>query len=92
MPIGGVRGRPLSRPARVYTDRGYDHDKYRRILHERNIPPVSRGVVSRTVVALEKSVGSSKVLMLGCIISAVYVFALNVAPTFMKRSSNSAVA
>lgn len=38
VPIGGVRGRPLSRPGRVYADRGYDHDKYRRILHERNIP------------------------------------------------------
>ncbi|WP_155419867.1 IS5 family transposase [Burkholderia gladioli] len=38
VPIGGVRGRPLSRPGRVYADRGYDHDKYRCILHERNIP------------------------------------------------------
>ncbi|KXF59865.1 transposase [Burkholderia thailandensis] len=37
-PIKGVRGRPLSRPKRVYADRGYDHDKYRRILHERGIP------------------------------------------------------
>ncbi|WP_090871853.1 IS5 family transposase, partial [Paraburkholderia diazotrophica] len=37
-PVGGMRGRPLSRPGRVYADRGYDHDKYRRILHERNIP------------------------------------------------------
>ncbi|EKS71963.1 transposase [Burkholderia sp. SJ98] len=39
-PIGGVRGRPLSRPGRVYADRGYDHDKCRRILHERNIPTI----------------------------------------------------
>ncbi|WP_155836895.1 IS5 family transposase [Paraburkholderia mimosarum] len=38
VPIGGVRGRPMSRPARVYADRGYDQKKYRRILHERNIP------------------------------------------------------
>ncbi|MGQ7841102.1 IS5 family transposase, partial [Burkholderia pseudomallei] len=38
VPIKGVRGRPLSRPKRVYADRGYDHDKYRRILHERGIP------------------------------------------------------
>ncbi|HDR9024010.1 TPA: IS5 family transposase [Burkholderia vietnamiensis] len=37
-PIKGVRGRRLSRPKRVYADRGYDHDKYRRILHERGIP------------------------------------------------------
>lgn len=33
VPIGGVRGRPLSRLGCVYADRGYDHDKYRRILH-----------------------------------------------------------
>lgn len=40
VPIGGVRGRP----GRVYADRGYDHDKYRRILHERNIPAsIARG-------------------------------------------------
>jgi transposase len=38
VPIGGRRGRPLSRPGRVYADRGYDHDKYRRALHERSIP------------------------------------------------------
>jgi len=38
VPIGGMRGRPLSRPGRIYADRGYDHDKYRRILHARNIP------------------------------------------------------
>ncbi|WP_157452294.1 IS5 family transposase [Burkholderia pseudomallei] len=37
-PIKGVRGRPLSRPKRVYADRGYYHDKYRRSLHERGIP------------------------------------------------------
>ncbi|WGS47156.1 IS5 family transposase [Burkholderia sp. JSH-S8] len=37
-PIKGVRDRPLSNPKRIYGDRGYDHDKYRRILHERGIP------------------------------------------------------
>ncbi|MGF6735874.1 transposase [Paraburkholderia youngii] len=41
VPIGGRRGRPLSRPRRVYADRGYDHDKYRRALHERSIPTSS---------------------------------------------------
>ncbi|RBB38407.1 hypothetical protein DPV79_18060 [Burkholderia reimsis] len=34
-PLKGVRARPLSRPRRVYADRGYDH---RRILHEHGIP------------------------------------------------------
>lgn len=38
VPIGGVHGRPLSRPGHVYADRSYDHDKYRRLLHARNIP------------------------------------------------------
>lgn len=37
-PIRGRRGRPLQRPARVYADRGYDHDKYRRVLHAAYIP------------------------------------------------------
>ncbi|KGD58942.1 transposase DDE domain protein [Burkholderia pseudomallei] len=38
-PINGVRGRPLSRPKRVYADRGYGRDEYRRIRHARGIPP-----------------------------------------------------
>jgi len=38
VPIGGVRGQPPSRPGRVYADRGFDHGKYRRILHVRSIP------------------------------------------------------
>lgn len=38
VPIGGVRGQPLSRPGRVYAERGYDHGKYRRILREHGIP------------------------------------------------------
>jgi len=50
-----------------------------------------QGVAALTVVPSEKSVGWSNALILGCIISAVYVFALNVAPTFTKYSSNSTV-
>jgi transposase len=38
VPVGGLRGRPLSGPGRVYSDRGYVHDKYRSILHERRMP------------------------------------------------------
>ena len=29
-PVRGRRGRPRQRPDRVYADRGYDHDKYRK--------------------------------------------------------------
>ncbi|QCP54114.1 IS5 family transposase [Trinickia violacea] len=36
-PIGGKRGRPLSKPQIVQGDRGYDHDKYRRPLHAAGI-------------------------------------------------------
>nr|WP_229204666.1 IS5 family transposase [Duganella sp. CF458] len=36
--ISGLRGRPLSKPKRVYADRGYDHDKYRKLLHAAAIP------------------------------------------------------
>jgi IS5 family transposase len=88
VPIGGRRGRPLSRPGRVYADRGYDHDKYRRALHERSIPTsiARRGHPHGS--GLGKSVGLSSVHMPGCIISVVYVFASNVALTFTKRSSN----
>ena len=36
-PVAGTVGRPRSRPALVYADRGYDHDKYRRRLRQRGI-------------------------------------------------------
>jgi transposase len=36
-PIRGIVGRPLRRPDRLYADRGYDHDKYRRLLRQRGI-------------------------------------------------------
>jgi transposase len=61
--IRGKRGRPLSKPALVQGDRGYDHDKYRRMLHAQGIPTqiarrgqphgsglgVTRWVVERTI-------------------------------------------
>ena len=36
----GRVGRPRTRPASVVADRGYDHDKYRRLLRERGITPL----------------------------------------------------
>jgi len=39
-PLRGRRGRPLRRPKRVYADRGYDHDKYRRLVRQHGIIPV----------------------------------------------------
>jgi transposase len=38
--VAGLPGRPRSRPEMVVADRGYDHDKYRRLLRARGIKPV----------------------------------------------------
>ena len=38
--VAGLPGRPRCRPDRVVADRGYDHDKYRRLLWARGIKPV----------------------------------------------------
>lgn len=38
-PIRGRRGRPRQRPARIYADRAYDHDKYRTLVHGKGIQP-----------------------------------------------------
>jgi transposase len=44
--VRGRRGRPRRRPREVYADRGYDHDKYRRMLRALGIRPkiARRGV------------------------------------------------
>ncbi|CAL9325832.1 hypothetical protein SUDANB180_00134 [Streptomyces sp. enrichment culture] len=39
-PVAGVVGRPRRRPDMLFTDRGYDHDKYRRPLRKRGFRPV----------------------------------------------------
>ncbi|MGV9387480.1 IS5 family transposase [Nonomuraea sp. NPDC003707] len=39
-PVRGRRGRPRKRPACLYADRGYDHDKYRRLVWRTGIKPV----------------------------------------------------
>ena len=36
----GRPGRPRRRPRSLLADRGYDHDKYRRLLRERGITPL----------------------------------------------------
>jgi transposase len=38
--VQGKRGRPRKRPAKVYADRGYDHDKHRRLVRKRGVTPV----------------------------------------------------
>jgi transposase len=39
-PVTGVVGRPRRRPGMLFADRGYDHEKYRRLLRKRGIRPV----------------------------------------------------
>ncbi len=45
-PVAGKIGRPRQKPDLVLADRGYDHDRYRRLLWARGIKPViaRRGV------------------------------------------------
>jgi transposase len=38
-PVPGKRGRPRQRPDALYGDRGYDHDKHRRLLRQRGVKP-----------------------------------------------------
>jgi transposase len=44
--IRGLHGRPRNWPKRLFADRGYDYDKYRRLLWKRGIKPLiaRRGV------------------------------------------------
>jgi transposase len=39
-PVRGRAGRPRRRPQCVLADRGYDHDKYRRLVRKRGVKPV----------------------------------------------------
>jgi transposase len=38
-PVAGKRGRPRQRPDALFADRGYDHDKHRRLLRQRGVRP-----------------------------------------------------
>ncbi len=38
--VAGVVGRPRRKPDMLFADRGYDHDKYRRLVRQRGIRPV----------------------------------------------------
>jgi transposase len=44
--VRGKRGRPRHRPDALYADRGYDYDKYRKLVQAKGITPViaRRGV------------------------------------------------
>ncbi len=71
--VVGQVARPRRRPAALLADRGYDHDKYRRLLWQRGIRPVIarrgephgtglgifRYVVERTIAWLHAACGSA---------------------------------
>jgi transposase len=39
-PVAGKPGRPRQRPDALHGDRGYDHDKHRRLLWARGVKPI----------------------------------------------------
>jgi transposase len=71
-PVRGRRGRPRRRPAELYADRAYDHDKHRKLVRTRGIQPriarrglphgsglgVHRWVIERTMCAARRPVVS----------------------------------
>ncbi|MEU1536496.1 IS5 family transposase [Streptomyces fagopyri] len=54
--IRGLRGRPRSKPKRLFADRGYDYDKYRRLLRQRGIKPL----IARRGVAHGSGLGKTR--------------------------------
>jgi transposase len=88
-PIRGLRGRPRRRPRRLFADRGYDYDKYRRILRRRGITPkiARRGVAHGS--GLGKTAGSSNGPSPGSTSSSAYGSATRYTPTSTSDYSNS---
>jgi hypothetical protein len=81
-PIRGRRGRPRRKPRELFADRGYDYDKYRRLLlRERGIRPQIAPAVSPTAPGAARSAGSSSMASRGYMLSSDYAPATNVAPT-----------
>jgi hypothetical protein len=59
-PIRGRRGRPRRTPRELFVDRGYDFDKYRRLLRARGITHASPAAAKRTAPGWARCAGSSK--------------------------------
>ena len=88
--VAGVVGRPRRRPDALLADRGYDHDKYRRLLWAARHPPGHRpNEASRTAPAWASSAGWSSARSPGCTASAACGSAGNDATTSTKPSSAS---
>lgn len=79
--IRGMRGRPRSKPKRLFADRGNDFDKYRRLLWKRGIKPF----IARRGVAHGSGLGKTRWVVertfAGSISSSGCELATSVAPT-----------
>ena len=89
-PVRGRRGRPRRRPERLYADRGYDYDNYRRELRAKGITPRHRPPRHRTRLRPRRpTAGSSNRPSPCCTGSAAYASAGRSATTSTKPSSPS---
>lgn len=82
--VRGVRGRPRHRPRRIYGDRGYDHDKYRRLVRARGITPhiARRGAGHGSGLGRHRWYVERTIAWLHAFNACVY--APNVVPTYTK--------
>ncbi len=83
--VAGVVGRPRRRPDMIFADRGYDHDKYGRLLRQRGIRPAiaERGQPHGTDLGTFRWVVERTI---SCTASAACPSAGNDATTSMKHS------
>ena len=87
--VRGALGRPRRQPDTLIADRGYDHDKYRRLLWQRGVKPVIARRQTDMAPASAATAGSSSGRSPGCTAFAACGSAGNDATTSMKPSSDS---
>jgi transposase len=90
-PVRGRVGRPRRRPRTLIADRGYDHDKYRRLVWKRGVKPISPAGKPTTAPASVGTAGSSNAPSPGCTTAAASS-APTAATTSTKPSSPSRAA
>ena len=90
--VAGRPGRPRRRPDTLVADRGYDYDKYRRLLRQRGIKPVIARRRPSTAPDSARPAGSSSVPSPTSTSSNDCSSATNAEPRCTKRCSRSAAA
>src|SRR4029079_12488494 len=68
--VRGRIGRPRRRPRTLIADRGYDHDRYRRLVWKRGIKPVIAEGRPSTAPGSAVTAGSANAPSPGCITAA----------------------